>query len=758
MPFDGFIHPGLALGALLASVPLLIHLLNRQRHQPLPWAAMRFVMAAYRKTRRRAQLENLILLLLRMAAVALLALAVARPFTGRDSPLAPLTESRRDLLLVVDGSASTGYREGVESVFEAVLRRSRELVSDLDGTRGDRVRLLLAGDHVRLLSTRTPDDALSMLTTLGDPTDESLDLPAALAEVVAAAEEEAAGSGTSQLEVRVLTDLQRRSFSPAAIVDEAGAEEGVEHAASPLFGALDRLEELGVRVVVEDLGPPTTTPPNLGVTAIEPLHDVLGAGLPTDVGVRVANHGTGSRSGVRVSLAVDGERVGSQQVDVPARGTAEATFTVVFRDGGHHVLEAELEGDRLAADDRRSHVLDVPPPVRVLLVDGDPADAVERDEVGYLRTVLEPARDDSLGGLPGSGGYAPFLTRTVTAMAFGGSDEDFAETDVVVLANVGVLSASTVERLEAFVASGGGLVISLGDHATGPGAVEGWNARLWRADGSGLLPGRLGRATVLPKRAERYFRAADFDATHPVLAFFADERWKPLFAEVPIYGFVAVEPSPGSRVLARLDDDGASPLLLERDYDHGRVLLWTSTLDREWNRIPESPGTLIPLVHELLRHAGSRTEAPRNGGIGTPLAAEVTSFPRNPVLVRPDGTRAPLDGEPEPLAQGLWRLPQSPPADAIGTWRIEIDDAPDVSFAIQLAPSEGDLDRMAAGELEASHAVWHVYDVEDGSDDDVGPESPERGELWRGLAFLALVLLVAETLWAAWIGRQRRLA
>ena len=55
-------HP--AFGALLASVPLLIHLLNRQRHRPLEWAAMKFVLAAYRKTRRRAQLENLILLLL----------------------------------------------------------------------------------------------------------------------------------------------------------------------------------------------------------------------------------------------------------------------------------------------------------------------------------------------------------------------------------------------------------------------------------------------------------------------------------------------------------------------------------------------------------------------------------------------------------------------------------------------------------------------------------------------------------------------
>ena len=119
--FEGFVHPGLAFGAALAAVPLLIHLLNRQRHRPMEWAAMRFVLAAYKRTRRRAQIENLILLLLRMAAVALLALAIARPFIGKDSPLAPLTESRQELVLVLDGSASTGYREGVASVRERIV-------------------------------------------------------------------------------------------------------------------------------------------------------------------------------------------------------------------------------------------------------------------------------------------------------------------------------------------------------------------------------------------------------------------------------------------------------------------------------------------------------------------------------------------------------------------------------------------------------------------------------------------------------------
>ncbi|MBI5364228.1 MAG: BatA domain-containing protein, partial [Planctomycetes bacterium] len=117
----GFVNAGLLAGLALASVPLIIHLLNRQRHKPMPWAAMRFVQAAWKKTRRRVELENLLLLLLRMAAVALLALAIARPFSGAKNPLAGLTESRRDLVLLVDASASRGWREGVETSFEKAL-------------------------------------------------------------------------------------------------------------------------------------------------------------------------------------------------------------------------------------------------------------------------------------------------------------------------------------------------------------------------------------------------------------------------------------------------------------------------------------------------------------------------------------------------------------------------------------------------------------------------------------------------------------
>ena len=59
--FEGFLHPALLWGTALAAVPLIIHILNRRRHRPLVWGAMRFVLAAHKRTRRRVQLEKKIL-------------------------------------------------------------------------------------------------------------------------------------------------------------------------------------------------------------------------------------------------------------------------------------------------------------------------------------------------------------------------------------------------------------------------------------------------------------------------------------------------------------------------------------------------------------------------------------------------------------------------------------------------------------------------------------------------------------------------
>ena len=70
----------LGLGGLAVLSPIVIHLLNKRRFKIVNWAAMDFLFEAEKKNRRRVQIENLLLLLLRCLAMLLIGLLLARPF------------------------------------------------------------------------------------------------------------------------------------------------------------------------------------------------------------------------------------------------------------------------------------------------------------------------------------------------------------------------------------------------------------------------------------------------------------------------------------------------------------------------------------------------------------------------------------------------------------------------------------------------------------------------------------------------------
>ena len=76
-----FLFPGLLWFSVIALVPILIHLLNRQRFKRVSWAAMHFLQEALREEAKKIQYKDLLLMILRALACLLLVLAVARPVT-----------------------------------------------------------------------------------------------------------------------------------------------------------------------------------------------------------------------------------------------------------------------------------------------------------------------------------------------------------------------------------------------------------------------------------------------------------------------------------------------------------------------------------------------------------------------------------------------------------------------------------------------------------------------------------------------------
>ncbi len=137
--FMTFIHGYLLGGLLLVGVPILLHLIMRQKPRQLAFPAFRFLRQKLLINRRKLQLQHILLLLLRMLLIALLCLALARPRvqTGK-IPFAPDQEVAAVFLF--DTSPSMEYSVGTQTRLEEAKARARELLNETAG--GSRIAVL----------------------------------------------------------------------------------------------------------------------------------------------------------------------------------------------------------------------------------------------------------------------------------------------------------------------------------------------------------------------------------------------------------------------------------------------------------------------------------------------------------------------------------------------------------------------------------------------------------------------------------------
>jgi hypothetical protein len=149
-----FVNPTLAIvGLACVAIPIIIHILMRRRRRPVPWGAMKFLIEAYRRQRRRLNLEQILLLASRCLLVALLALALGKPVLAGLGALAG--PGSRTLYILIDNSLAAGLIDplappgsaGEQAIaLDKHLAAAAELLAQLDASRGDRAAVItLAG-------------------------------------------------------------------------------------------------------------------------------------------------------------------------------------------------------------------------------------------------------------------------------------------------------------------------------------------------------------------------------------------------------------------------------------------------------------------------------------------------------------------------------------------------------------------------------------------------------------------------------------
>lgn len=779
-PLAALMNPAfLWVGLAAIAIPILIHILNRQRFRVVDWAAMEFLLRAMQKNRKRLKLEQWVLLATRCLIVGLVGLALARPLggCGSDTVAAGLTGRSGVNVFVIDNSLSAAYEGPHASVpgtdgqplppakthLDQQKLLAKRLIDTLS-TGGESVAVVTAARPATAVIAR-PGYNLSEAKAVIDRIEQSYagtDLAGALALVNGIADED---QKTPTRNLYLFTDGTRSAWE------------------GPQADALRRLgPEVAKRYRVTHLNMTEGKPQwNQAVLAVRPASNLVTTRFESDLQATVVGFGTGPEASVR--WALDGLPLGKPKTvqpqtrtDVPE--TAKLTPRQVKVGGPHLVtvsVNAGERGDALKLDDRRHRVVDVASELKVLIVEGVRAQKFMESSGAFLQMALAPPTANPTGiGAPRS------ATHVTTELISDGELDAKALGDyrAVALAGVPQLTVRQADALAAFVRNGGTLLLFMGERVN----KDAYNSVLLPRK---LLPGPLTRLADARDQGTAYvfdFNPSPNAPVHRYLESFRGLANTGLdTARVNVYWQADVSGNPDvERVLsyvpaptdAQAAGAAAKPLPADAKKDPaitshpvglGTVVFVSTSAspeaDKGWSNLPAKASAWVQLVHEMLAGGVRPGDTWMNLQAGQPV--EIPSYVKlggQPELRDEAGVAVALDATNDAGAKetGNPVSYRSRPLVRPGVYQLKLAPNLQVPVAVNVAADEADVRtigndsvRRALGDIQMTVLgdelpVEAVMAAKDGND-------------WAGSLLLALlVLLGVECVMAMRFGHYRR--
>ena len=720
-----FLNSTLLWGLGLASIPLIIHLLFRRSFRRIEWAPMKYLKLTIQRNRRRIQIEQLLLLLLRTALIVLLVSMVARPIVNASGIGRWFGgDTRTSHILVLDDSLSMGLMSGGRSAFDRALELAAQAVEDVGGK--DRFTLVLSSRPksplLREVDLADRNIATSLLRKLFPS-----ETRTSWASTLRTLDELIKSSTFPTRAVTIITDLRR-----------VGWEEEV--ATSSTWGG-DR-----VRVRIIDVGGLSTR--QVALDRLIQADRLALVGSPIRWEATVHNSSDSALDNWEATWLIDGR---PSEVSMPILAPGETTvvnLTATFQEPGLHHVSLKLPADDLPGDNQRWDVVNVEENLRILIVDGEPSTEPFQGETDFLGLVLSLPINESKA----------FYVETITDAEWSNSTN--VDPDLIVLANVASLSPSQSEMLRKVVTAGAGVMIFPGDQVD----PDSYNRQLFQG-GSGLLPAQLESIVDEPVAGlllEENSPSA-VDAMRQLSAAVLErikvnKRYQVKLAEVE---------DPKVRVLARWNDSASSPALIEKIVGRGRVLFWTMTADKSWSDWPTEPSYVLSM-RETAKAVARTSLGTHELTAGEILHCPVSSERRilSPTVEFP-GSDEPRSLTVEESERDLAESDKSTVAKMnlvwnetykVGLYRLNWQESPGGAasdlFAVNPDASESDLNRIGVDEVKKRwrSVVPEVITAFMTADSSVGVRGQE---IWRTLAYWLLAMMAIEACFATWVGRQR---
>ena len=485
-----FLTPAFFLGLGAIAIPILVHLIQREKKRVIEFPSLMFVQRIPYQSVRRRRIRHWFLLLMRAAAMALIVAAFARPFLPTvAAAAAAITGGSREVVIMLDQSASMGYGDHWKKAVAAAL----DAVGDVG--QSDKATLVLFGrnaeENIRATSDRGRlEAALASAKVTSGAT--------RFGPALKLAESILARSALPRREAILISDFQKTGWS--------GAED--VHFAE------------GMKFTTVSVADPKAE--NIAVPSVQLARSSFSGRERVTITAGVANKGGAPATSVPVTLEMDGHGLETQSVSVGGNTSASASFAAVTLadQSVHGVVRAGT--DAMPADNAFHFILSPSQAVSVLVIDH--GDSGSGGTSLYLQKAL------SIGTTP------EFHVEIVPAARV--TPEMLDKRSVVVMNDTAVPAQITAGLLERYLERGGGLLVAFGDHTS------------WPSSDADILPGKIGGVV---DRTGHGGTIGYRDTSHQVFEVFKAPRTGD-FSAAHVYRYRALQPGADDRVLARWDD------------------------------------------------------------------------------------------------------------------------------------------------------------------------------------------------------------
>jgi hypothetical protein len=755
-----FFNPWMLLGGLAVASPILIHLLNKRRFKIVEWAAMDFLFEAEKKNKRRVQIENMILLLLRCLAMLLLAFMVARPFLPSGVMGAFAQTRQLERILVIDDSLS--QRVLVDSM--PAMQKTKESVKELlrgfasSNESEDWVSVWLTSDpNQRLidykpLTESTLPEILQVIEQI-QCSDQVADYSASLGELDRYLQGQRENVGRA---VYLYSDLRTRDWKPLANQDAEAAPKNVAK----------RVAENSVGTFVVDTGGEQDQ--NLAITGIRP-DGLLVSDKSVSFLVDVTNFGTQTVNEISVLFQVNDSQAEYERIGVLGPGKTETlVFNYFFnRPVAGDLLEdraqkksrlrnfkiraeidrqslgEDLKQDQLIEDSSRFYAARILEGIPVLLVDGDPSAISERSETHYLQSL----------NVPGTG--LAMTDVTVSEL----ETVSLADYQIIFLCNVDEASPDRIKELGKWVEDGGSLVFMPGNRVR-----AGTFNDAFHKEGAGLSPLKLDRMAGDPTMS-RWVNFEPGPQLHPSIRVIMESDASSL-GKIDIFSWWASSLDENLigksvEVPLRLTDKDNSPAMVDRTLGDGRVVVFAIPGDGDWTMWPSSPTyapVMIDLIDYLLGQSKEASTILLGDEINQPI--DLSAF-NNRVKMR-DPAEETIEAVAKPVEESdtnaIIQQVSFENTGRAGFYELKFQrhdgGTESTLYASNYDPQESRLDRLSAVEQTDTFSGENLQLV---SGEELASQSVSGSntEIWLQVLMVLFGILVTEQLLAYWWGRKR---